>query len=293
MDQTAIWCSNKSYIQSPPFESNAFLLQFSYSQQNFFMKKFYAFFGILLSLHLSSFSQQGIPDVTFGTAGHVVVPMQIQTVPNTGYAIAIQSDKKIVTAGRATPTALIGPSVFLITRHNTNGTLDGTFGTGGRVYIDPVDTYNDGSQTIGYGLAIQPDGKILVVGEQVDLYDFAASQFWTGIVRLNTNGSVDNSFHTNGRVNIQMSTPVSASEGARDVVVQNDGKIVITGFATVAPIGQTMYVARLNSDGTLDNGFNGTGKVYLDFTTPSYGRSLKSQPDGKIVVVGYVQNGAA
>ncbi|HEX7845225.1 MAG TPA: delta-60 repeat domain-containing protein, partial [Chitinophagaceae bacterium] len=105
-------------------------------------------------------------------------------------------------------------------------------------------------------------------------------------------GSPDNSFGTNGRLNIPMG---AFDDFAHAVAVQADGKIVIAGYSRITEIGSgnrhDFSIARLNPDGTLDNSFDADGKVIVpvgDFGGFAY--AVKIQPDGKILVAGAAIN---
>jgi len=252
------------------------------------MKQLYAL-GILLSVCFTSFAQEGDLDLSFnGTGYRIMVPGNF-TLPATGYAIAVQPDGKIVTAGPGRGVTSSGPQ-FMITRQLTTGAPDPTFGTNGIVYIDPEGADEDGAGTAAYGLAIAPDGKIVVVGALVSWYDFSPSLYWTTIVRLNSNGTRDNSFNDNGVLNISLNgETVNAFQGAWDVAVQPDNKIVITGISNSGTMDR-MTIARFTPEGLLDNSFNGTGVVYANFPYSSQGYGLKLQPDGKIISVGRALN---
>ena len=157
------------------------------------------------------------------------------------------------------------------------GDLDPTFGSGGIVLTSGLTSGGVSFQLYqAWAMAIQPDGKIVVVGEgirnppSVLNWDFA-------VVRYNPDGSLDTSFGGTGIVVTQLSVNF---DGATSVAIQADGKIVVAGGR---------YVVRYNPNGSLDTSFNGTGIV----TTPSVGvLSLAIQPDGKIVVAGSSINGS-
>lgn len=167
------------------------------------------------------------------------------------YTISIQSDDKIIIGGAfKTYNGIASKS---IARLNADGTLDSTFnvGTGFDIYVRSS--------------AIQSDGKILVGG------DFAAYNGINknGIVRLNTDGTLDLTFN-------------SPSEGVtiRSISIQSDGKIIIGGqFTTYNGISRSCS-ARLNNDGTLDTTFNpGTATSSAVYAT-------KIQNNGKILIGG-------
>lgn len=131
----------------------------------------------------------------------------------------------------------------------------------------------DSGLTVGSGFSasvddikVQPDGKILVSGN----FSNYNGNITPGIVRLNTDGSYDNTFNTGSGTNGDV----------RGLALQSDGKVIIGGYFTSYDGNSSNFIARLNSDGSYDNTFNiGTG-----FNNAV--RDLVIQPDGKIVVVG-------
>jgi uncharacterized delta-60 repeat protein len=104
---------------------------------------------------------------------------------------------------------------------------------------------------------------------------------FTGLARLNLNGSLDNNFGADGKI------LYTANSFARfkDGLIQPDGKIVVTGYAGINTI-----VVRFNANGSLDNSFDGDGTAIISFTLSSEGRGIAIQADGKIVVAGYVRD---
>src|SRR6266540_5638056 len=100
-------------------------------------------------------------------------------------------------------------------------------------------------------------------------------------------GDLDPAFNGTGlRV-----TSFGGDDHALGVAVQTNGRIVAAGFTEKAT-GTNFAVARYTSAGLLDTAFNGTGKRTTDFGSDSFGQAAAIQPDGKIVVAGYTQNGA-
>jgi uncharacterized delta-60 repeat protein len=211
-------------------------------------------------------------DLTFGTNGKVTTA--IGNSDTRGNSVAIQADGKILVAGSSKSSTGSYYNVALA-RYNTNGTLDNTFGTGG--IVTTAIGNNDAS---GNSVAVQADGKIVVVGESNTLYgsDFA-------VVRYNTNGALDNTFGTNGIVNTDFSDPIDV---ARSVVIQPDGKIVVAGDSHA-----DFALARYNTNGTLDNTFGTNGKLTTAVGACVNGTcsddiaySVALQSDGKILAVG-------
>src|SRR5438093_8754306 len=109
-----------------------------------------------LALHVAAQTAQGTLDATFGTGGKVTTDFAGDT--DEAFAVALQTDGKIVVAGEAKTG--YSREDFALARYNTNGTLDTTFGTGGKVTTDFA-----GHTDQAFAVALQTDGKIVVAGE--------------------------------------------------------------------------------------------------------------------------------
>jgi uncharacterized delta-60 repeat protein len=214
----------------------------------------------------------GALDQSFGTGG--IVTTDFAGAGDGAFAIAVQTDGKLVAAGQA---FINDASNFALARYNSNGTLDAGFGAGGR-----ASTNFGGRFESPTSVALQADGKVVVAGGSViSLFnDFA-------VARFNSNGTLDTSFGTGGKV----LTDFGVSAQAESVAVQPDGKIVVAGFANVNG-GYNFELVRYNSDGTLDASFGTGGKVTTDFGLRdqgfsfAQGNSVLLQHDGKIVLAG-------
>ena len=233
---------------------------------------------------LARFNADGALDASFGTGGIVTTGFGVSAEATSA---VVQADGKIVAAGFAN---LDGGESFALARYNSDGTLDTTFGTGGKV--GTAFASGSASYTQAFSVAIQPDGKIVAVGyteigpclfNGLDLpcFDFA-------LARYNSNGTLDASFGTAGRVTTDFGGP---SDQAGSVAVQPDGRIVVAGAAgRFTNRGFDFALARYSSNGTLDTSFGTSGKVFTDFAgdndTPSEPSALAIQSDGKIIVVG-------
>lgn len=221
------------------------------------------------------FTPDGKPDSSFGIFGKVVT--DIPWLSNGANAIAIQRDGKVVTGGFV-GFAHNGVAVydFSLIRFYENGILDSTFNMDGIVrtsisqWVDQL-----------YGLAIQPDGKIVAAGH-TNSGDPNHHNFDFVVARYNEDGSLDTNFGTNGLA----MTPFGAEDdGANSVAVQPDGKIVAVGQTSW--IDSDFALARYNVDGTIDTTWGINGKVITDFNLSSdYGNAVVLQPDGKIVAIG-------
>src|SRR3954468_327865 len=128
----------------------------------------------------------GSIDSLFGTNGTVV--RNIFNSDDYGFAVAVQSDGKVLVAGRAS-NGVSGGSDFAVARFNSNGSLDTSFGMNGIATTD-LGSLSDSA----YAMAIQSDGKIVLAGETTrSTTDFA-------LVRYNANGTLDTSFGGTGKV---------------------------------------------------------------------------------------------
>ncbi|MDA9941056.1 delta-60 repeat domain-containing protein [Luminiphilus sp.] len=217
-------------------------------------------------------------DTTFGTDGKVTTDFNGLT--DEARSVAIQSDGKLVVAGISIEGSQIDESSFwrfALARYNVNGSLDTSFGGGGKV-TTAIGGYIDEA----YSVAIQSDGKIVGAGTSlIGLNDVFA------LVRYNTDGTLDNSFDSDGKVTTEHG---SGSGYAYSVAIQSDDKIVAAGY--VADAG--FALVRYNTDGALDNSFGTDGKVYAGFdpARDSVAYSVAIQSDGKIVAAGWSENGS-
>ena len=224
---------------------------------------------LFIRTRTSTAAADGDLDPTFGSGGKVTTDFSGRS--NSASAIALQSDGKIVVAGDALTAT--GPPDIAVARYNSDGSLDSSFGAGGRVTTDFA-----GRSDNGTSIAVQPDGKILVAGGA----DFAATQFDFALVRYNPNGSLDSTFGSGGKVNTDFNGGLDAASA---IALQGDGRIVLAGFATAGD--PHMALARYNSNGTLDTTFGTGGKVITNINgTRDFASAVAIQSDGKIVAGG-------
>jgi uncharacterized delta-60 repeat protein len=233
---------------------------------------------------LVRYNADGTLDPGFGDGGQVVTNM-IGTEHDYAQATALllQPDGKLVAVGWAVNPEL-GHSVFALARYNPDGTLDPTFGEGGKVLAAVDRTPSISRADEAHAAALAPDGKI-VVGGVTGLYPTDS-----GLMRFNTDGSVDTTFGTEGRVITDMGT----ADTIQSVAVLPDGKILAAGYGGKAGGNQFLdfTLARYNTDGSLDSTFGNGGKVLTDVSTNrDEAAALVVRPDGKIVVGGPVYVG--
>lgn len=216
----------------------------------------------------TSFSGDGIATTDFGLS------------PDAAFDVAVQSDGKIVATGRARAVnGGVAHYNFGIARYNTDGTLDSSFGSGGKSSLDiGVQKKDD----VIWAIGIQPDGKIVAAGDAFvkigpKKNDPVQSHF--ALARFNSNGTLDTTFDGDGKVQ----TVIGSLSSAFDVVLQPDGRIVVAGWSGTST--RQFTVARYNTNGSLDTSLDGDGIVIVT-AFDGFGRGVALQTDDKIVVVG-------
>jgi uncharacterized delta-60 repeat protein len=160
------------------------------------------------------------------------------------------------------------------------GDLDGDFDANGFVITSITDDYDSGESVV-----VQPDGKIVVTGTSGGNAAFSTDPTNISTVRYQTDGSLDNSFGTNGIV----TTDLGFHETANAIALQVDGKIVVGGSSNAATGLDDFAIVRYNQDGTIDNTFTiSQGGL---FSGPAgICDAIAIQADGKIVAAGTAEN---
>jgi uncharacterized delta-60 repeat protein len=223
------------------------------------------------------FNSDGSLDTTFGSGGVVTADV---ASPSEARAVAVQLDGRLVVGGVSFNGTVDG---FALARYNANGTLDGSFGSLGKV-LTAIGPSHAGAESV----ALQPDGKIVAAGYS---YTGTSNYFIIALARYNPNGSPDTAFGSGGQV---LTTLVGYYDAAMSVAVQPDGRIVTAGYSyNLGLFTADFAVLRYLPNGTLDSSFGGTGKVTTSIADGfDQGRALVIQPDGKIVVAGSGQVGS-
>ncbi len=212
---------------------------------------------------IARYLPDGTLDPTFGIGG-VLVADEIAIIRD----MVIQPDGKIVVVGRTTEPGLNYDIIAL--RYNPDGSLDPTFGNAGEVRTD---FYGEGDT--GMAVTLQPDGKIVVVGQT----DGPAIGTDFAVVRYLSDGNLDATFGVGGRVHTNIT---GLGEIAHDVAIQGEGKLVVVGRA-----GLGFGVARYETNGDLDLTFGTGGTIVTDFGgSPDEAFAVAILADGRIVAGG-------
>jgi len=223
------------------------------------------------------YNTDGSLDTGFDTDGIAIT--DIGGSQDQAYAVAIQSDGKIVAAGYSNSGSNYD---FVVVRYDTDGSLDTGFDTDGIVTTAIRD-----KDDFAYGMAIQPDGKIVVAGYGTIVTAGNHDDFV--LARYNTDGSLDTSFDTDGKVVTDLAL---RNDHGYSVALHSDGKIVVAGYSQNAT-DLDFAVVRYNADGSLDTGFSGDGQVITPIgSSHEQGNAVAIQSDGKIVVAGQSHNGS-
>jgi uncharacterized delta-60 repeat protein len=220
----------------------------------------------------------GVVDTSFNGGAQLV---SVAEGEDYATAIAVQPDGKVITVGHTTTTA--GGTDIAIVRHGRDGTLDTTFGNGGRV-VTAIAAGRGGDTA--YAVAVQADGKVVVAGSTTangSDQDFA-------LVRYLPNGALDTSFGNGGKVVTSLG---SSADRIHAIALQADGRIVVGGDSDRGTAtGIDFALARYLPDGMLDAGFGNGGTVVTPIRAQRSSDSVYAivlqpfGPEQRIVAVG-------
>jgi uncharacterized delta-60 repeat protein len=218
----------------------------------------------------------GSLDSTFGSGGKLIVP--VGPGRDVGYSLTQQADGKLVLGGYSVNGS--NYSDYSLIRLNTNGSLDATFGNGGKLLVDLVGNYDFGSS-----LTLQADGKLVLGG-----YSSNGSNWVFSLIRLKTDGSLDSTFGSGGKLTVPVG---SIDDRGESLIQQADGKLVLGGYSMNETGNWKFSLLRLNINGSLDTTFDSDGKLIVPVGSGhDNGMSLIQQIDGKLVLGGYSFNGS-
>jgi len=230
----------------------------------------------------------GALDTTFGTGGTSIVDFGASTDNSGATSLDLQADGKIVVAGVAhDPTT--AAFVLAVGRFNGNGSLDGSFGTGGVVRV----TFPSSVMSVGASVRVdRTSGKIYAIGS---LLGDADGRGKIAVARLTSSGALDTTFGSGGTTATDPDSTREAS--AVSSVLQSDGKLLVSGLTaqlraiTSEDRNGRFLTLRYKTDGTLDSTFGSGGLVITDFAPggiTASGQSIALQTDGRILVGGPV-----
>ena len=215
-----------------------------------------------MSAVLARYTSTGALDTTFDGDGFLVFTSLHPS------ALALQPDGKIIVAGTANAD-------FALARFKDDGTPDDSFDGDGLASADFVNHSND----IGRGVALQPDGKIVVGGSSDANHELGT----VTVARFKGDGTLDDSFYNHGfRGWCCMNSYATA------VAIQTNGKIVVAGSTGVFSHTPRFFVSRLKADGTRDSSFSNDGQLQTKFGAEAHGLDVAVQADGRVVVAGSV-----
>jgi uncharacterized delta-60 repeat protein len=214
----------------------------------------------------------GALDASFQGDGTIITSVSMWN--DEAFAVAIQSDGKIVVAGWA--SIPVTQYDMAVVRYTSGGELDPTFSGDGIATID----FNSAID-YAYSVALQADGRIIVAGSTDD-----GSGIDVAMARLTADGQLDTTFDGDGKLSTSIA-PYDAE--AHSVAIQPDGKIVVS---VVLDTSISFRVLRFLPDGSPDASFHEDGIGYPYGPAGAAGYAVAIQPDGKIVSAGWGTEGA-
>jgi uncharacterized delta-60 repeat protein len=212
----------------------------------------YATNGSHTEFGITRFLSNGSLDLTFGQQGKVLTAIRSSLdAAHRGddfvYSIRLYGNDRFVVAGTGRALGFGTNNDFVLARYYLDGSLDTSFDGDGRVSTDFFGRIEE-----GFGMTVQADGNIILVGP----VETPAADFDFGIARYNPDGSPDATF---GGGDGLVSISIGIFDQARGVTLQEDGKILVSGAAVLLPSTEVTAIVRLNSNGSPDLSFDGDG----------------------------------
>ncbi len=214
-------------------------------------------------------SSDADPGVHFGTDGKVTT--DFGSLDDAANALALQPDGKFVAAGYSFPN-VSAKRAFALARYNPDGSLDPTFGSGGK------HTTGFGNHASVQAVVVGDDGSIFAAGYSADEVagDFA-------LARYDEDGNPVGSFGSTGKVetNFVDDGNFGSDDVAFDLAIQPDGKLVVAGYANA-----DFALARYAPTGALNATFGQDGKATTDFGLGDRAAALAIRADGRVLAAG-------
>jgi uncharacterized delta-60 repeat protein len=221
--------------------------------------------------HVVRLSANGVLDSSYAGDGIADITAPVGLAGGPSSAALQPTDGKLVVLAKGFTGS---PSLF---RLNTDGTLDTGFGQPGTPGFATLATTG---AFVPFEVAVQTDGKILVVGTSDANIGVGGDMV---VLRLGADGSPDTSFDSDGRVSVDFS---GFYDAAYAVLRQPDGKIVVAGEAGATSSRPDCALVRFNPDGSLDAGFGTGGKGRFVRDSLSVCNSLRLMSDGRFIAMG-------
>jgi uncharacterized delta-60 repeat protein len=226
----------------------------------------------ILSANVIRLTANGVIDKTFGTNGITTI-----SLPNSNaiiISLSLQADGKILLTGLSDEA----DAQILVFRLNANGSFDGTFGKSGMIELGQPSTTD-----VALAIKSVKDGKILIGGviqDSADVIDVA-------LIRLNSNGTIDNTFGNQGVYRYTEASTVS-DRLCFNFDLDKNGNIFVIGSSSFELDNYKAFLIKVNANGTLDKTFGQNGSIEIDDDNADdivFFSSIKVQGDGKIVVL--------
>jgi uncharacterized delta-60 repeat protein len=231
--------------------------------------------GCAVKFALARYERDGSLDRSFGGNGRVTTAVGGSACTSSAQALAIQGDGTLIAAGWS---ACSGVQAFALARYGADGSLDTSFGADGTVITD-LSPYFDQA----FGVVVEADGSIVVAGT-ANLYGHGRF----AITRYHADGTPDETFGGgDGKLKTSFRSADCGISGAEALALQQDGRIVVGGFAYCGPT--NFALARYLPGGGLDTSFDGDGRVTTllgDGDCFDHVFGVEIQADGKIVAAG-------
>ena len=227
------------------------------------------------TITVARFTVNGFLDSSFGSGGQVFTSFPPDGVWTVGGIL--QTDGRIVAVaagctGPGTPCAPGSVVHLKAARYNPDGSLDPSFGRGGLLTLQLAQRFEP------LDAALQPDGKLVIVGEYGP-----SPNFDFGLLRLLPDGALDPSFGGGGVA----TSDFGAREIGASVIVLADGRLVVGGIRGTSPL-VDLALARYLPDGMLDTSFGVGGLATADAGADDFGSQVIQLPNGKLFVAGTV-----
>jgi len=226
---------------------------------------------LLILISSILFSQAGNLDISFGNEGKTIT--EFEGISAEANSMAVQSDGRIVMSGFG---EIGSDEVIVAVRYMPDGEIDAGFANEGK-FIFRISNFRDRC----YGIAVDSLNNVFLTG----ISSNSGSVNKGFVIKLNTNGELDSTFAQNG---IWLSEEPDTREDFREILIQDDGKIVIAGATAISQATSRSTIIRINTDGTLDNNFGQNG-IAIAFVPISYNPMFaKLNSNGEIISGGFV-----